>query len=70
MCSSQPLLIQGRPLSNFQAPTGINLTDSLGCSIGAATANSTGMDAAAYQNYQATLLETTFGQTNVCLGLM
>ena len=66
MCPFPPLLVPGRALSNFQAPMGINLIDSVGCGIGAATASLTRMDVAAFQTYQPTFVETTFAQPNTC----
>jgi len=65
MCQYNPLLIPGRPLSNFQAPFGIVLDQDTNCGLGSVdSAQRTVMVAGQYQNYPQATVETTFYKPN------
>ncbi|MBI2519439.1 MAG: hypothetical protein HYV97_03440 [Bdellovibrio sp.] len=66
MCTYNPFIMPGRPLSGFSTPMGLVLTDYTSCGWGS-TIGKVIMTAAAFQNYPQALVETTFAPI-VCNG--
>jgi len=62
MCTQQNLIMPGRQMTGLNAPFGIVLYDHTNCGFGNVdSALKTTMQAAQYQAYPATVIETTFG---------